>query len=85
VSLLIGTEENLKNEGFLKKNGIGYPIESVPQELVGGSGPLMLKALVSHIGTLKKNKDYTVKNDSIITFINSLLGRMDILAVVERE
>ncbi len=46
-----------------------------------------LKRLVSHLGTLKKDKDYTmVENDSTtITFINPLLGRMDILAVVKRQ
>ena len=64
--------------------GEPFPLESAPQELVGGSGPLKLTALVSHTGSLKENKDYTVKNDSIITFINPLLGRMHILAVVER-
>ena len=64
-------------------------LESRPQKLklIGGFGQLDLKRLVSHLGTLKKDKDYTmVENDSTtITFINPLLGRMDVLAVVERR
>ena len=52
---------------------------------VSPSVPIKLKRLVSHTGTLKEKKDYTVKNDSIITFIDPRIGRMDILAVVERQ
>ena len=69
-----------------------FAIESAPKKLIGGSGQLVLKRLVSHTGTLENNKDY-VKNDgttskidsTFITFTNPFLGGMDILAVVERR
>ncbi len=59
------------------------PIGKAETLKVSPSVPIKLKRLVSHTGTLKKKKDYTVKSDSIITFINPLLGRMDVVAVVK--
>ena len=77
---------------FLKKYynlskyfSVADSFETVPIGQAHTLGPFKLKRLVSHTGTLKEKKDYTVKSDSIITFINPLLGRMDILAVVERQ
>ena len=68
-----------------------FALESAPKKLIGGSGSIKLKRLVSHTGTLENNKDY-VKNDgttskidsTFITFTNPFLGGMHILAVVER-
>ncbi|MDE2954209.1 MAG: hypothetical protein OXR71_06770, partial [Gemmatimonadota bacterium] len=77
---------------FLKKyynlSSVADSFEMVPIGQAHTLGSFKLKRLVSHTGTLKENQDYTVKTDSnttSITFINPLLGRMDILAVVERR
>ena len=65
--------------------GEPFPLESASQELVDGSGPLVLESLVSHSGKLKKHEYEIVKKDSTFITFKSFLGGMHILAVVKRE
>ena len=60
-----------------------FALESAPQELVGGSGSLVLEALVFHRGKLKEHEYEIAKKDSTFITFKSFLGGRDILAVVE--
>ena len=62
-----------------------FSLESALQELVGGSSPLELEALVSHSGKLKEYAYTIVKGDSTYITFKSFLGGMDILAVVKKN
>ena len=67
--------------------GTLFPL-SDPQKLklVGGSGPLVLKALVYHSGKLKERQyKWETGRDTTIIFTDPFLGGMDILAVVKRN
>lgn len=98
ILLLVGTEERLKKDGFLKidqyQMGTEPKVDNPQAKIVsiGGRLPLKpgqkLKVLIGRSGELKKGSDYQVEKSqdtTFITFTNDILSGETVLVVVETK